>query len=167
MNIQKKYIILSTIILIAVATIVYIIILFHLNLNIKYNLDDCVTYFDNEARYQLIEIDNYFIVDKKKETTLFTNVTKYAFQDEILYVEFNEFAGYSGEAHHDNEIHICMYGIYNLHDESKVVVKDITDFSKKNQSIFNNEEVMIKLDSNINSWNKHFSELIPSRLRKK
>lgn len=150
-----------------IIVILYAINLFFFNSNIKYNLDDCVTYFDEEARIQLIEIGDYFVQDKKTNKTLFSNIIKYAFVNDVLYVEFNEFIGYLGEPHHDNAIYVSKYGIYDAKSERIVINNKLCDFDKNIQNIFNNQKMMIELNPNRNFLKRHFSKLIPKKIRKK
>lgn len=134
--------------------------------SVKYSLDNCVTYFDDEARYQLIEIKDYYIQDAKVGSSIFANVTRYGFYENILYVEFDEFRGYAGEPHRNNSIYEHLYGTYDIVDEKKVIYKKIEDFDKATRTIFRNNKIMVELNSNKNAFEKWISELIPLKYRK-
>ena len=113
-----------------------------LNPDLEYNLDDCIDYFDPKGRFQVVYDADCFIVDKKKERSIFGPVIRYFFQDNVIYVEFDEFAGYSGEPHHDNEIHIRKYGTYDINSGHKIVVDSIDSFDTKTKEVFENKNKM-------------------------
>lgn len=164
-NVMKKNIYKCTLGVLSVILIVFI--LYTKTSSIKYPLDDCVTYFDDEARYQLIEIYDYYIQDLKTEQSIFKNVTSYAFYNNTFYVEFNEFKGYDGEPHHDNSVYERLYGTYNIIDDEKYIHTRIEDFDEIAKSIFNNNKIMIRLTPGKNTFVKQISQLIPLKYRKR
>lgn len=149
-------------IIIAACVTVFLAMLFQNN-SVKYPLDDCIIYFDDEARYQLIDINNYHIQDVKQGNTIFTNVTGYAFCENVLYVEFNEFVGYDGKPQHDNARYEHSYGTYNLITEEKVTHSKLDEFEPETQNIFHNKKVMNDLDTDKSRWAKRILKFIPLR----
>lgn len=150
-----------------IAAAIVSLVMFFQDDSVEYPLYDCVTYFDDEARYQLIEIQDYYIQDVKQGNTIFTNVTAYAFYENILYVEFNEFMGYDGEPRRDNEVYKRLYGTYNIIDESKVIHDKIEDFDEDVISVFRDDKMMIKLNSDRSGFERWISEFIPLKYRKR
>lgn len=152
--------------IIIILSVIITFAVFFQNGSVKYPLDDCVTYFDDEARYQLMEIKDYHIQDLKKGSTIFTNVTGYAFYENVLYVEFNEFIGYDGESKYSNAQYEHLYGTYSLVNEEKVTHSTIDEFDTEAQSIFHNKKIMVRLDPNKSRWIRWLSEFIPLKYRK-
>lgn len=136
------------------------------NHQLKYSLDDCVTYFDVEARYQLIEIKDYHIQDKKLDMTLFTNVVRYGFYENVLYVEFDEFKGYNGEPHHDNALYERLYGTYDIITEERNIYNSKENICESSKNIFADNHIMVDLNSEKSILRKWILELIPLKYRK-
>lgn len=147
--------------------VLLIVILFVNKSNVKYSLDDCVTYFDEEGRYQLIEIEDYFIVDKKDGVSLFPCVTQYAFHENIVYAQYNEFIGYSGEPHNNTKMYACRYGTFDVVKGEKKVVKRIEEFPTEVQNIFNDNDIMIRLNPDKNNFERWIMNFIPTKYRKR
>lgn len=147
-----KKVLKCSIIIIAIVIVCIAVIIQQYKHPLKYSLDDCVTYFDDEARYQLVEIKDYHIQDLKKGSTIFTNVTAYAFYENVLYVEFNEFIGYDGEPQYSNALYEQRYGTYSLVNEEKVMHSTIEEFDSETQNIFHNKKIMVSLDPNKSQW---------------
>jgi len=121
------------------------IIVFFTNNKVKYPLNDCVTYFDREARYQLVDVGNeYHILDASMGKSLCSNVKYYLHQDDTLYLIYDKSMG----VENNHEIYERNYGILvtisgeytetnslsSVGDEFKYDKTDMIDLTKRQNS---------------------------------
>lgn len=122
----------------------------------KYPLYDCVTYFDNDARFQLIYVGGvYYLRDACKARSICSNIKYYAYKDEKVYVVYEDPMSVNGEVAY---ITTCSI-LYVNNGYFKKLDQTWDDIEIK-------EKDMIDLTKNRGPFIKFFLDLIPCRLRK-
>ena len=140
---------------IIIVFVVYLYLLIFSTWKVKYDLSDCVRYFDEEGRYRLMQIgDIYFFVDAEKEYGQKPYILQYYYDGEMFYsIYFSEL---------DDK---RAYFLFNVKTGEKKETLDIDTLSKNEINILNSSS-MIKLDPP-NDFQRHFRKFIPLMFRKK
>lgn len=141
------------IIVISISTLSYIFLLFFSDYAVKYDLTDCVTYFDKEGRYRLLLVaDKYFLVDGEREYPQKSNVKSYYYTNNKIY----------GTCLTDNG---TLYFVLDIGECEGQEVYDTDYLTDEAKAIFKSDR-MIKLNIP-NEYERHIKKFIPLRFRKK
>ena len=133
--------------------IIYAYLMFFSTYGVKYDLTDCVRYFDSEGRYRLMLVGNvYFFVDEEKEFNQKANIIQYYYEDGIFY----------GVSLIKNE---NLYFVFNIETGEIKESLDVDSLSKEEKTILSSEK-MIQLDIP-NQYENYFRKFIPLKYRKK
>ena len=131
----------------------YLYLMFFSTYEVKYDLTDCVRYFDTQGRYRLMLVgDIYFFVDAEHEHKQIANIKKYYYDNDIFY-------GICSTAEKQ------MYFIFNTDNEKSVETNDINALSASDIYILESDN-MIELEKP-NQFQKYFRKFIPLKYRKK
>lgn len=137
------------------------IVLFFTEQKVKYSLNDCVTYFDGEARYQLVDVGNeYHILDASAGKSLCSNVKYYLYQDNKLYLIYEKAIG----VENNNEIFEIYYGLL---DTKLGKFTETNSLSDVDTEFAYNKDDMIDLTKRKNSFVEWLTDFFPRKIRKK
>lgn len=148
MKIGKKIIYVT---LICICSIYFF--LFFSNSKVKYDLTDCVRYFDDYGRYRLMLVaDTYFFVDAEREYGQKSNIIQYYYNDNVFYG-------------------ICLYNekttyfVFDIKTGKEKEYSDANQLTRKYANVFSSNN-MIQLDKP-NKYERYFRKFIPLKYRKK
>ena len=128
---------------------------------VKYPLNDCVTYFDSEARYQLIDVGNeYHILDASMGKSLCSNVKYYLHQDDTLYLIYDKSIG----VENNHEIYERNYGILVT---TSGEYTETNSLSSVGDEFKYDKTDMIDLTKRQNSFVGWLTDFLPRKFRKK
>ena len=123
------------------------------NCEVKYELTDCVRYFDDEGRYRLMLVtDTYFFVDAKKEYGQKANIIQYYYDEDVFY----------GIYLFKNQ---TTYFVFNIKTGATNEYSNINLLPQSEKSVFTGTN-MIQLDKP-NKYQRYFRKFIPLKFRKK
>ena len=143
--------------LILLCVAIIFVIFFCMKSNVKYPLHDCVTYFDGEARYQLVDVGKeYHIMDASKGKSLCSNVKYYLYQNDKLYLIYDKNIG--------EENCVPYYGVLDTTSdeftETNLLGNVETEFAYDKAD-------MIDLTKRQNPFIKWLTDFLPHKIRKR
>ena len=137
------------------------IVIFFSEQKVKYPLNDCVTYFDDEARYQLVDVgDEYHILDASIGKSLCSNIKYYLQQNNKLYLIYDKAIG----AENANEIYETHYGVLNTVSGE---FTETNSLSSVNKEFKYNTVEMIDLTKSQNYFVDWVTKFLPHKIRKR
>ena len=140
---------------------VILIIVFFTEPKVKYPLNDCVTYFDSEARYQLVDVGNeYHILDASAGKSLCSNIKYYLYQNNELYLIYEKNIGVKN----NNKISEIYYGLIDTISGEFTETNSLSDVYTK---FAYNKADMIDLTKRKSSFVEWLTDFIPHKIRKK
>lgn len=141
--------------------IVISVIVFFTEQKVEYPLNDCVAYFDSEARYQLVDVGNeYHILDASAGKSLCSNIKYYLYQDDELYLIYEKAIGVKN----NNEISEIYYGLLDTKSGKFTETKSLSGVNAK---FAYNKVDMIDLTKRQNSFVEWLTDFVSRKIRKK